>query len=96
MLTLRRGNTAFEYDFSKKEKVSEDKPYVKEKSSWEAMMDEQRPYEGLKLKLEEGDKYQYVTVLTHGGNVLLLAYKDMNVGMVDDDSCDVYNENLNL
>ena len=94
VLTLRRGNNAFEYDFSKKEKVSEDKPYVEKKSSWEELMDEQRPYEELKLEVEKKGKYQYVNALVHGGNVLFLAYKDMNVGMFDDNTCDVYNEKL--
>ena len=96
ILTIRKGQVAFDFDFSKMERVSEDRPYVEEKTSWEVMMDEQRKYDGLVLKLEEDGKYQYVDVFMHDKNVYLLAYKDMNVGMFDNNSCDVYNDKLEL
>lgn len=96
VLTLRRGKTAFDYDFSKREKVSEDRPYVEEKTNWEKIQEEQSKYDDSITKIENSGEYQYVNAFVHNGNVLFLAHKSIDVGMFDDDTCDVYNDKLEM
>lgn len=96
ILTVRRGKIAFDYDFSKREKVSEDRPYVEEKTNWEKIQEEQSKYDDLTRKIEESGEYQYVNAFVHDGNVIFLAHKSIDVGMFDDDACDVYNDKLEM
>lgn len=96
ILTVRRGKIAFDYDFSKREKVSEDRPYVEEKTNWEKIQEEQSKYDDSITKIEKSGEYQYVNAFVHNGNVLFLAHKSIDVGMFDDDTCDVYNDKLEM
>ncbi|MBR4315136.1 MAG: hypothetical protein IKP66_09530, partial [Lachnospiraceae bacterium] len=96
VLTVRRGKIAFDYDFDKREKVSEDRPYVEEKTNWEKIQEEQSKYDDSITKIEKSGKYQYVNAFVHNGNVLFLAHKSIDIGMFDDDTCDVYNDKLEM
>lgn len=96
ILTVRRGKIAFDYDFSKREKVSEDRPFVEEKTDWEKIQEEQSKYDDLTRKIEESGEYQYVNAFVHDGNVIFLAHKSIDIGMFDDDTCDVYNDKLEM
>lgn len=95
ILTVRKGDIAFDYDFSKRKRVSEDRPYVKEENKWEIIQAERDKYEENRLKLQiENDKYEYVSVFTYGEDVLYMAYNKMGTGMFEDNACDIFNENL--
>lgn len=96
ILTVRRGKIAFDYDFSKREKVSEDRPFVEEKTDWEKIQEEQSKYDDSITKIEKSGEYQYVNAFVHNGNVLFLAHKSIDVGMFDDATCDVYNDKLEM
>lgn len=96
VLTVRRGKTAFDYDFSKREKVSEDRPYVEEKTNWEKMQEEESKYSDLFSKINKEGEYQYFSPFTHNDTVLFIAHKRIDIGMFDDDTCDVYNDKLEM
>ena len=97
VMTVRRGEKVFDYDFSKKQIVSEERPYAEAKSDWQLYQEETEKYNDNVEKLRgDGEKYQYVSAFYHDGTVLYIAHKEMEIGMFDDDKCDIYNEKLEL
>ena len=94
IITIRKGDMVFDYDFSKLQKVSDDRPYVEEESTWSIMQDEKNKYDENRVKLQDqDDKYEYVSIFYHNGTVLYLAYEKAGYN-VDDSVCDIYNEKL--
>ena len=96
VLTVRRGDIAFDYDFSKKEKVSEDRQFEGEKTNWEKIQEEESKYSDLFSKINKEGQYQYFSPFTHNDTVLFIAHKRIDIGMFDDDTCDVYNDKLEM
>lgn len=97
ILTVRRGDKVFDFDFDKKQIVGEERPYVKEKNDIQRYQEETAKYEETANKIRgDGEKYQYVSVFYHDGTVLYMAHKEINLGMFDDDTCDIYNDKLEL
>lgn len=97
VMTVRRGDKVFDYDFSKKQIVSEERPYAEAKTDWQLYQEEIEKYSDNIDKLRgDGEKYQYVSAFYHDGTVLYIAHKEMEIGMFDDDKCDIYNEKLEL
>ena len=97
ILTVRRGNKVFDFDFDKKQIVGEERAYVEEKNDWQLYQEETEKFSDNAEKLRnDGEKYQYVTPFYHDGTVLYIAHKQTNIGMFDDDEIDVYNDKLEL
>ena len=61
---------------------------------WENLQQEKEKYEDKRMKLQNDLNCEYVTTFYHDGTVLFLAYRSMNVGMFDDNTCAVYNESF--
>lgn len=94
VITLRRGNKVFDYDFSNHSVVGAERDYIPESNdSYERKINEAK-YEPMAnaIKDENADKYSYVYSFIYNGKVLYLAHKTSNVGMFDHDSIDVYSE----
>ena len=97
ILTVRRGDKVFDFDFDKKQIVGEERAYVEEKNDWQLYQEETEKFSDNAEKLRnDGEKYQYVTPFYHDGTVLYIAHKQTNIGMFDDDEIDVYNDKLEL
>lgn len=97
VLTVRKGDKVFDYDFSKKQIVSEERPYAEEKNDWQLYQEEIEKYNDNVIKLRgDGEKYQYVSVFYHDGTVLYIAHKETELGKFDDDKCDIYNDKLEM
>lgn len=94
-LTIKRGDTVFDYDIIKKEKVGEDRPYEEKKTQWEILESERNKYnDNVEKLVKEYKDYAYIDVFCHGDDVLYFAHKSQEIEADDDYTCDVYDFGL--
>lgn len=93
VLTIRRGDIQFDYDFVNRKQVGENKPYVGYEDNYERLRIIKDKYQATSSIISKKDSdYDYVDTRYYNGKVLFFAQK-----VVDDVFyCDIYDEKANL
>lgn len=93
VLTIRRGDTQFDFDFVNRKQVGETKPYVGYEDNYERLRIIKDKYEATASIInKKDDNYDYVDTRYYNGKVLFFAQKVVN----DEFLCDIYDVNGNL
>lgn len=93
VVTIRRGDIQFDYDFVNRKQIGEDKPYIGYEDNYERLRIIKDKYEATASIIHKKDEnYDYVDTRYYNGKVLFFAQKVVN----DEFLCDIYDVNGNL
>ena len=94
VVTLRRGDIEFDYDFSTYKQVGDERPFNKQTDKWLNRQEDIEKYSNVIEEMQKDERYIYVDAYVHDGKVIFVARKRVDDNEYWSDVCDIYDDKL--